>query len=70
MLEKKKKKRCSNVAYIPSHCYSLLLLVILFESPIDVTFWDVDTLQMQHNSSGVYGSTFNTKMLLEDIQVH
>lgn len=38
--------------------------------PIDVTHWDVDILQMQHDSSGLYGSTFSTKMLLEDIQVH
>lgn len=65
-----KKKRDTNVTYIPSHCYSLLLLVIPFESPIDVTLWDVDILQMQHDSSGVYGSTCSTEMFLGDIQVH
>lgn len=66
----KKKKIDTNVTYTPSHCYSLLLLVILFEFLIDVTHWDVDIVQIQHDSSGVYGPTFNTKMLLENIQVH
>lgn len=64
-----KKKRRSNVTYILLHSYSLLLLVILFECPIDVTHGEVDILQMQHESPGVYGSTFNIKMLL-GFQVH